>query len=148
LTWSTLSSSPIYSCTCRCPQVLATVAGHPASWSLGPSLTSVLHRSQTIGTARLYLTFTSPSTIAFELHTCAPQAKRHVAQPNSRQGWFTNSTQDASHVDNHSSQPNHMGTYQPCVCTYDVLNLPLHSLYNVLNVPLSLWCGWINMWCC
>jgi len=69
------------------------------------------------GTTRLYLTFTLPSTTASELHTCAPQAKRHAAQPNSRHGKFTDSTQDASHVDNHSSQPNHKGTYQPCVRT-------------------------------
>ena len=56
------------------------------------------------GTTRLYLTFTLPSTTASVLHTCAPQAKRHAAQPNSRHGKFTDSTQDASHVDNHSSQ--------------------------------------------
>jgi hypothetical protein len=60
-------------------QVSATAAGHLAFWSLGPSLTSVLHRSRSIGTARLYLTFSSPSTTASELHTYTTQAKRHVA---------------------------------------------------------------------
>ena len=98
-------------------QMSATAAGHLASWSLGPSLTSAIQCSRSIGTTRLYLTFTLPSTTASELHTCAPQAKRHAAQPNSRHGKFTDSTQDASHVDNHSSQPNHKGTYQPCVRT-------------------------------
>ena len=116
LTWSTPSSSPMYSCTCRCPQVSATAASHPASWSLGPSLTSVLHRSQSIGTTRPYLTFTSPSTTAFEIHTYAPQAKRHVAQPQLT--WFTDAILDASHVDNHSSQLNHKGTYQPAFASY------------------------------
>jgi hypothetical protein len=53
---------------------------------LGPNLTSVLHRSRSIGTARLYLTFTSPSTTASELHTCISQAKRYAAQPNSCHG--------------------------------------------------------------
>jgi hypothetical protein len=33
-------------------QVSATAASHPASGSLGPSLTSVLHRSLSVGTAR------------------------------------------------------------------------------------------------
>jgi hypothetical protein len=51
----------------------------PASWSLGPSLTSALHCSRSIGMARLYLTFFSLSTTASELHTCTTQAKRHVA---------------------------------------------------------------------
>jgi hypothetical protein len=78
--------TPMYTCVCRCLQMSATAAGHLASWSLGPSLTSVFHRSWSIGTARPYLTFTSPSTTASELHNCAPQAKRHVAQPNSRHG--------------------------------------------------------------
>jgi hypothetical protein len=67
-------------------QMLATAAGHPASWSLSPSFTSVLHHSRSVGTARLYLTFTSPSTTASELYTCTPQAKRHVVQPSSRHG--------------------------------------------------------------
>ena len=40
----------------------------------------VLHRSRSIGTTRLYLIFSSSSTTAFELHTCTPQAKRHVAR--------------------------------------------------------------------
>jgi hypothetical protein len=57
----------------------ATAAGHSASWSLGLSLTSVLHYSRSVGTARLYLPFSSPLTTAFELHTCTTQAKRHVA---------------------------------------------------------------------
>jgi hypothetical protein len=60
-------------------QVLATAASHLASWSLGPSPTSALHRSRFIGMTCLYLTFTSPSTTASELHTCTTQAKRHVA---------------------------------------------------------------------
>jgi hypothetical protein len=60
-------------------QVSASAASHPTSWSLGPSLTFVLHRSRSIGTARLYLTFSSPSTTASVLHTCTPRAKRHVA---------------------------------------------------------------------
>jgi hypothetical protein len=64
-------------------QMSATVASHQASWSLGPSFTFVLHRSRSIGTVRPYLTITSPSTTVSELHTCTPQAKRHVAQPNS-----------------------------------------------------------------
>jgi hypothetical protein len=33
-------------------QVSATAASHPASRSLGPSLTSILHRSRSVGTAR------------------------------------------------------------------------------------------------
>jgi hypothetical protein len=37
----------------------------------------------------------SPLTTVSELHTCAPQAKRHVAQPNSHLGYFNNSTLDA-----------------------------------------------------
>jgi hypothetical protein len=60
-------------------QMSATMAGLPASWSLGPSLTSVLHHSRSISTARLYLTFTLSSTTASKLHTCTTQAKRHVA---------------------------------------------------------------------
>jgi hypothetical protein len=60
-------------------QMSTTAAGHPASWSLGPSLMSALHRSRSVGAARLYLTFTSASTTASELHTCTTQAKRHVA---------------------------------------------------------------------
>ena len=80
LTWPTPSSSPMYTCACRCPQVSATAASHPASWSLGPSLASALHHSRSVGTARLYLTFTLPLTTVSELHTCASQAKRHVAQ--------------------------------------------------------------------
>jgi hypothetical protein len=80
---------------------------------------SVLHRSQSIGVARLYLTFTSPSTTASELHTCTIQAKRRVAhiafamvvlvttQPSS---WIT------------LTITHHKGTFQPCV-----RNLPLMS---------------------
>jgi hypothetical protein len=45
--------TPMYTCACRCPQMSATAASHLASWSLGLSLTSVLHRSWSIGTARL-----------------------------------------------------------------------------------------------
>jgi hypothetical protein len=97
-------------------QVSVTVASHPASWSLGLSLTSALHRSQSIGTARLYLTFTSPSTTVSELHTCSTQAKRHVAhiafamvglvttQPSS---WITLT------ITHHKTK--HMGTFQLCV---------------------------------
>jgi hypothetical protein len=61
LTRSTLSLLCLLR-TCRCP-----------------SLTSVLHRSRSIDTARFYLTFTSPSTTASELHTCTTRVKRHVA---------------------------------------------------------------------
>jgi hypothetical protein len=94
----------------------ATVADHPASWSLGPSLTFALHRSWSIGMAHVYLTFTSPSTTASELHTCTTQAKRHVAhiafamvglvttQPSS---WITLT------ITHHKT--NHKGTFQPCV---------------------------------
>jgi hypothetical protein len=58
----------------------------PDLWSLGPSLTFALHRSQSIGTARPYSTFTSSSTTASKLYTCIIQAKRHVALLNSRRG--------------------------------------------------------------
>jgi hypothetical protein len=37
----------------------------------------------------------SPSTTVSELHTYAPEAKRHVAQPNSHLGYFYNSILDA-----------------------------------------------------
>jgi hypothetical protein len=50
----------------------------PTSWSLDPSLTSALHRSRSISTTHLYLTFSSSSTTASEFHTCIIQAKRHV----------------------------------------------------------------------
>ena len=94
-------------------QVSATTAGHPASWSLGPSLTSALHRHQIRHHGTLHacpsplpvhrhstlrpcftpvlrhgtsiLTFTTPSTTASELHTCTPQAKRS-RYPARRQG--------------------------------------------------------------
>jgi hypothetical protein len=61
-------------------------------------LTSVLHHCRSVGMARLYLTFTSSSTAAFELYTCTTQGRRHVThiaftmvglvttQPTS---WFT-----------------------------------------------------------
>jgi hypothetical protein len=52
--------SSMYICACRCPQVSATVASHPVSWSLGPSLTSVLHRSGSINTARHVPTWPLP----------------------------------------------------------------------------------------
>ena len=83
LTWSTRSLLHVHLCLSMSPGV-TTVAGPLALRSLSPSLTSALHRSRSIGTTRLYLTFTSPSTTASELHTC--EAKRHVAQPNSRPG--------------------------------------------------------------
>jgi hypothetical protein len=67
----------MYTCTCRCPSYLFRL---PASWSL------VLHRSWSISTTCPYLTFSSSSTTAFELHTCTPKVKRHVVQPNSRHG--------------------------------------------------------------
>jgi hypothetical protein len=60
-------------------QMSTTAAGHPASWSLGPSLTSVLHRSWSIDTARPYLTFISPSTTVSELqhlHTTSQETCR------------------------------------------------------------------------
>ena len=47
LTWSTLS--PMYSYACRCVKVSVIIASHPASWSLGPSPASVLHRSESLG---------------------------------------------------------------------------------------------------
>jgi L-lactate permease len=95
-------------------QMSATAADHPASWSLGPSLTSALHHFRSIGTARLYLTFTPPSTTVSEHHTCTTQAKRHVAhiafvmiglvitQPFS---WITLT------ITHHKTK--HKGTFQP-----------------------------------
>jgi hypothetical protein len=99
-------------------QMLATAASHLASWSLSPSLMSAIHYSRSIGTTRLYLTFTQPSTTASELHTYTTQAKRHVThiafamvglvttQPSS---WITLT------ITHHKTK--HKGTFQPCVRT-------------------------------
>jgi hypothetical protein len=115
-------------------QVWATTASHPSSWSLGPNLTSALHRSRSVGTARPYLTFTSPSTTASKLHTCTTQAKRHVThiaftmvglvttQPSS---WITLT------ITHHKT--NHKGTFQPFVH-----NLPLDECISNTNT----WTAW------
>jgi hypothetical protein len=88
------------------------------SWSHDPSLTPVLHRSQSIGTTRLYLTFSMAVDCMCAPHLHTNTAKRHVAHIHthtmvslqtqlkpiiSRQSLITNSTQE--------------GTYQPCVRT-------------------------------
>ena len=49
------------------------------SWSLGPSLTSVLYYSQSIGTVRLYSTFSMPVDCLWAPHLHTNIAKRHVA---------------------------------------------------------------------
>jgi hypothetical protein len=81
LTWSTPSSSP---------HALLHLSMSPSVSHCGRSPGLLVPRSkphvhpsppQSISTACFYLTFISPSTIASELHTCAPQAKRHIAQP-------------------------------------------------------------------
>jgi hypothetical protein len=81
----------------------ATAAGHPAFWSLGLSIMSVLYHSQSIGRARAYLTFTSPSTTASELHTCAPQVKKHVTQPKVPK--LNPKTQITLTITHHKSEP-------------------------------------------
>jgi len=108
LTWST--RSPMYSCACRCPQVSATAASHPASWSLDhdqhPPFTTVVDRhaaslriahdsarlSRSIGMVPhdLHLAVATAS----ELHTCASQTKRYApgfevetGKPSTRPTW-------------------------------------------------------------
>jgi hypothetical protein len=78
---------------------------HP-SWSLGLSLMSVLHRSQSIDTAHLYLTFSISvdHLCALRLHTNI--AKRHVAH-TLMLGFVSNSTEALIIFDNHSSQTRH-----------------------------------------
>jgi len=97
-------------------QMSATTAGHPASWSVSPSLTSALHRSRSVSTTRLYLTFSSLSTTVSELHIWTPQAKRHVGHiafaivmlvANSNYSWITLT------ITHHKT--NHKGTSRPCV---------------------------------
>jgi hypothetical protein len=72
-------NSAMYTCSCRCLQVLATTASHLASLvprsqpDVHPSLLPV-HRHESTWLSP------SPSTTASELYICAPQAKRHVAQ--------------------------------------------------------------------
>jgi hypothetical protein len=118
---STVLTQPTWSLLCTLAQLrlsmsqmLATTAGHPASLSLSLSLTSVLHHFRSIGTARPYLTFTSPSITAFELQTCTPPAKRHnpthamVSSPTQPRSWITLT------ITYHKM--NYKGTYQPCVC--------------------------------
>ena len=67
-------------------QKTVTTDCQPASWSVGPNLKSVRHHSKSINTTRPYLTFSLSWTVAFELHTCTPQAKRYVTRSNSRHG--------------------------------------------------------------
>jgi hypothetical protein len=88
----------------------ATALGHPAFWSFGLSLTFVLHHFRSIGMARPYLTFTSSSTTTSEFHTCAPQAKRHVAQPKVPKLNPSRKSCWQSLITN----LNHKSTYQPC----------------------------------
>jgi hypothetical protein len=59
-------------------QVSATAASHPASGSLGPSLTSVLHPSGP-SARHVLLDLHLAVATASVLHTCTTQAKRHVA---------------------------------------------------------------------
>ena len=69
--------------------------------SLGPSLTSVLHRSQSIGTTCLYLTFTMSS----KLHTCIPTQLRDMLHTHAM---VSLQTQPKSIIsDNHTSQTRH-----------------------------------------
>jgi hypothetical protein len=121
-------------------QMPATTAGHPASWSLGPSLMSALHHSRSIGMARLYLTFTSPSTTASELHTCTTRAKRHVAHiafvmvglVTTQHSWIT------LIITHHKTK--HKGTFQPCdrkVPLYDI-NIAFRCTFYEVSPPLSL----------
>ena len=56
-------------------------------------------------------------------HTYAPQDKRHV-DPNSHLGWFNNSTQSATHVDNHSSQT------EPHGCISTMCSEPHYKKYG------------------
>ena len=74
LTWST--PLPMYSCSCRCPQVSIIAASHPAFWSLGPSPAFVLHCFQSLGKDPhdLHLCRRPPSLTS----TPTQQTKRHA----------------------------------------------------------------------
>jgi len=56
-----------------------TATSHSTFWSLGLSLTSILRRSRSIGTARPYLAFSWRLTTISKLHTYTSQVKRNVA---------------------------------------------------------------------
>ena len=107
----------------------ATAAGHPAFWSLGPSLTSILHRSQSIGMARPYLTFTSPSTTAPKLYLRT--TSQETCCTTQLTSWLVHKlTQDANHVDNHSSQIQIKRAH---------INLVFALPFSPMIVPM---CGW------
>ena len=103
----------MYTCARRCPQISTIAANHPASWSLGPSPASVLHRSRSI------------ATDPHDLHL------RHQPPPPSSTPAH-HKPRDILHniVDNHSSLGDHMSTYRPCVHNHPIyirLNCMLHG---------------------
>ena len=61
-------------------QVSATTACHPAIWSLSPSLTSALHHSRSIGTARPPWPSPRRRLPDPQLGTCTTRTKKHVAR--------------------------------------------------------------------
>jgi hypothetical protein len=93
----------MYSCSSMPPSLSDPWSDFWPSWPLSPSLRSILHRSQSIGTAHLYLTF---SMVVDRL--CAPHmhintVMRHVAHILTP--WLVSKlNQSRSSPDNHSSQ--------------------------------------------
>src|SRR5579859_5928903 len=61
-------------------QVSATTACHPAIWSRSPSLTSALHRSRSISTARPPWPSPRHRLPDPQLGTCTSRTKKHVAR--------------------------------------------------------------------
>ena len=78
LTWST-RSTPHLLLLVDVPKCQPPRLAFWPSWSLGPSLTSILRRSQSIGMACLYLTFSMSVNRLRAPHLHTNTTKRHVA---------------------------------------------------------------------
>jgi len=77
------------------------------TWSLGPSLTSVHHHFQSIGTPRLYLTFSMSVDRLYAPHLHTNTAKRHVAHTLTQ--WLVSklNQQIRASPDNHPLETRH-----------------------------------------
>jgi hypothetical protein len=79
LTWSTRSTPPHVLLLVDVPKCVSYQrAVFRSSWSLGPSLASVLHRSQSIGTTRLYLTLSMSVDRLCVPHLHTNTTKKHA----------------------------------------------------------------------
>jgi hypothetical protein len=101
-------------------QVSATAASHPTSGSLGSSLTSVLHRSRSIGTSLLDLHLAvdhrlrAPHLYNTSQKTCRTHNFRHSRASH-------HSTYFVNYIDNHSSQNEHTKVLVNLVFTISIL---------------------------